>query len=104
MLFSMCLPCIGEKMDKRKSEYMCPNEKCGCKIKFKDDGMNDENFKRHIESCKYGLKEKKKGMSHYINSSPSSSSVAAGLSNSNMATDAPNSDMAAELSNTEFRN
>ena len=50
---------------KRKSDYECPYKKHGCKKKFKDGGMNDENLKRHTLSCTFGKKEKKGILSYW---------------------------------------
>ena len=38
-------------MSKRKTEYKCPND--GRSKIFKEEGMNDVNFKRHVETCKH---------------------------------------------------
>ena len=38
-------------MSKRKTEYKCPND--GCSKIFKEEGINDVNFKRHVETCKH---------------------------------------------------
>ena len=98
-------------MGKRKLEYKCPNEKHGCTKKFQDEGigMNEENFNRHVKTCKYARKEKKKGIGHYFSSrnnvgqtavsnaigrvseTPSTSHVAAEASNSNVDAEALNS-------------
>ena len=44
-------------MSKRK-DYECPYT--GCTKEFKD-GMNQENFNRHVNSCKFKTTKKKKG-------------------------------------------
>ena len=48
-----------------KRKYHCPNEKDGCTKKFKEEGMNDQNFNRHVNNCHYG-KRKKKGIGSYF--------------------------------------
>ena len=46
-------------MSKRKTEFKCPND--GCSKIFKEEGMNDVNFKRHVETCKHRKEMCKKG-------------------------------------------
>ena len=36
-------------MSKRRSVYTCPNQ--GCTKHFKQDGMNEENYQRHLNTC-----------------------------------------------------
>jgi hypothetical protein len=55
-------------MGKRKLDYICPYEQYGCIKKFKEEGMNEENYKRHVNTCKYARKEKKKGIDNYFSS------------------------------------
>ena len=38
-------------MSKRKTEYKCPND--GCSKIFKEEGINDVNFKRYVGTCKH---------------------------------------------------
>ena len=40
----------------KKRKYECPN--FGCKKVFKD-GMNEENFNRHLSACKWQKKKEK---------------------------------------------
>ena len=40
-------------------EYKCPYN--GCTKKFKTEGMNDENYWRHVDSCVYRKKVVKGG-------------------------------------------
>lgn len=57
-------------MSKRHTEYKCLNESRGSSKKFKSDGMNDKNFNRHVQSCKYGMKKKPNkgiGIGKYFN-------------------------------------
>lgn len=58
---------------KRKADYQCPYAKKGCTKKFKTEGMNDENFNRHVESCKYGVMEKHGIASYFKKRSQSAS-------------------------------
>ena len=52
-------------MNKRKTEYKCPND--GCSKIFKEEGMNNVNFKRHMETCKHRKQmcEKRSDITNY---------------------------------------
>ena len=69
-----CIICFEEVgrskiMSKRKPDYQCPNAKHGCTEKFKEDGMNDVNFQRHLEKCKHSKKKGKNGITNYFSRS-----------------------------------
>ena len=55
------------KISKREyceNEYKCPYR--GCTKKFKKEGMNDENYRRHMDSCSHGKKVVKGDITHFL--------------------------------------